>query len=77
MIKKLILLSTLFILLGFNVSYSSEMINGAGATLHYPLYSSWASEYNKATGIKVNYQSIGSCGGIRQITERCNNQDLV
>lgn len=70
MIKKLNLLSILFILLGFNVSYSSEMINGAGATFPYPLYSSWASEYNKATGIKVNYQSIGSGGGIRQITER-------
>ncbi len=70
MIKKLILLSTLFILLGFNLSYSSEMINGAGATFPYPLYSSWAAEYNKATGIKINYQSIGSGGGIRQITER-------
>ncbi len=51
-------------------SISAEMLNGAGATFPYPLYSSWANDYHKATGIKVNYQSIGSGGGIRQITER-------
>ncbi|MDI6865586.1 MULTISPECIES: phosphate ABC transporter substrate-binding protein PstS [Thermodesulfovibrio] len=71
MIKtKLALLVLLFILLSFSISSSAEMINGAGATFPYPLYSSWAAAYNKATGIKVNYQSIGSGGGIRQITER-------
>ncbi|MDI1470920.1 MAG: phosphate ABC transporter substrate-binding protein PstS [Thermodesulfovibrio sp.] len=59
-----------FVLLTFNISSSAEMINGAGATFPYPLYSSWASGYYKATGIKINYQSIGSGGGIRQITER-------
>ncbi len=48
-------------------SISAEMLNGA---FPYPLYSSWANDYHKATGIKVNYQSIGSGGGIRQITER-------
>lgn len=47
-----------------------KTLNGAGATFPYPLYSSWASSYYKETGIKVNYQSIGSGGGIRQITER-------
>jgi phosphate ABC transporter substrate-binding protein, PhoT family (TC 3.A.1.7.1) len=41
-------------------------ITGAGATFPYPLYSKWAFEYNKETGHKVNYQSIGSGGGIRQ-----------
>jgi phosphate ABC transporter substrate-binding protein, PhoT family (TC 3.A.1.7.1) len=46
------------------------MLNGAGASFPYPLYSSWAASYFKATSIKVNYQSIGSGGGIRQITER-------
>jgi phosphate transport system substrate-binding protein len=45
-------------------------ITGAGATFPYPLYSKWAYEYNKATGHKVNYQSIGSGGGIRQIINR-------
>jgi len=42
-------------------------INGAGASFPYPLYSQWAYEYNQLTGLKMNYQSIGSGGGIRQI----------
>jgi phosphate transport system substrate-binding protein len=42
-------------------------ITGAGATFIYPLISKWSSDYNKATGGKVNYQSIGSGGGIAQI----------
>ncbi|WP_119718542.1 phosphate ABC transporter substrate-binding protein PstS [Cognatilysobacter tabacisoli] len=42
-------------------------ITGAGATFIYPLLSKWSDEYNKATGNKVNYQSIGSGGGIAQI----------
>jgi phosphate transport system substrate-binding protein len=48
----------------------TKTISGAGATFPYPLYSTWAGAYYKETGIKVNYQSIGSGGGIRQITER-------
>ena len=44
-------------------------LNGAGATFPYPLYSKWFDEYYKLTGVKVNYQSIGSVGGISQITE--------
>ncbi|SMO77673.1 phosphate ABC transporter substrate-binding protein, PhoT family [Balnearium lithotrophicum] len=46
------------------------VINGAGATFPYPVYANWAKEYEKATGVKVNYQAIGSGGGIRQVTER-------
>ena len=42
-------------------------ITGAGATFIYPLISKWSSDYNKETGNKVNYQSIGSGGGIAQI----------
>jgi phosphate transport system substrate-binding protein len=43
-------------------------LNGAGATFPYPLYSKWISEYNKQhPNIRINYQSIGSGGGIRQI----------
>jgi phosphate transport system substrate-binding protein len=42
-------------------------INGAGATFPYPLYAQWAYEYEKLTGVKLNYQSIGSGGGIAQI----------
>lgn len=42
-------------------------ITGAGATFIYPLLSKWSDEYNKATGARINYQSIGSGGGIAQI----------
>jgi ABC-type phosphate transport system substrate-binding protein len=42
-------------------------ITGAGATFPYPLYAKWASEYKKSTNIGMNYQSIGSGGGIKQI----------
>src|SRR5580704_17764181 len=45
-------------------------LNGAGATFPYPMYSKWFSEYHKLQGdVQVNYQSIGSGGGIRQVTE--------
>src|SRR5438874_3749957 len=44
-------------------------INGAGATFPYPIYSKWFSEYNKLhPNVEINYQSIGSGGGIRQLT---------
>lgn len=44
-------------------------LNGAGATFPYPLYSKWMSEYNRQhPNVRINYQSIGSGGGIRQIT---------
>src|SRR5437868_8125006 len=42
-------------------------ITGAGATFPFPLYSKWADAYKKETGIGLNYQSIGSGGGIKQI----------
>ncbi|GAC1478888.1 MAG: phosphate ABC transporter substrate-binding protein PstS [Gemmatimonadaceae bacterium] len=43
---------------------------GAGATFPYPLYSKWFSLYAAKTGVKINYQSIGSGGGIRQLSEQ-------
>jgi phosphate transport system substrate-binding protein len=46
---------------------SAQEITGAGATFPTPLYSKWAGEYNKATNIRVNYQSVGSGAGIKQI----------
>ena len=47
------------------------LINGAGATFPFPLYSKWFSQYNKLhPDIQINYQSIGSGGGIKQITEK-------
>jgi len=45
-------------------------ISGAGATFPYPLYAKWADAYKKETGIGLNYQSIGSGGGIKQIQQK-------
>jgi len=45
-------------------------ITGAGATFPYPLYAKWADAYRKSTGVGMNYQSIGSGGGIKQITAK-------
>jgi phosphate transport system substrate-binding protein len=48
---------------------SAQTLTGAGATFPNPIYTKWFDAYNKATGIQINYQSIGSGGGIRQFTE--------
>ncbi len=57
------------ILMGVAVAAQTIKINGAGATFPYPIYSKWFSEYNKLKPtVEINYQSIGSGGGIRQIT---------
>lgn len=45
-------------------------LTGAGATFPYPVYSRWFSDYAVKTGVRINYQSIGSGGGIRQLVER-------
>jgi len=50
-----------------SVAQASATINGAGATFPFPVYSQWAHDYNKETGVKLNYQAIGSGGGIKQI----------
>src|SRR5262245_1729547 len=50
---------------------STITINGAGATFPYPIYSKWFAEYNKIhPNVQINYQSIGSGGGIRQLTNQ-------
>lgn len=51
-------------------AFAADTINGAGATFPAPLYQSWAHAYNKVTGAQINYQSIGSGGGIKQIQKR-------
>jgi len=51
------------------VAFGSE-ITGAGATFPYPIYAKWAEAYKKETGVSLNYQSIGSSGGIRQINAK-------
>jgi phosphate transport system substrate-binding protein len=55
---------------GATIAFSSAIaadITGAGATFPYPIYAKWAEAYKNATGIGLNYQSIGSGGGIKQI----------
>jgi phosphate transport system substrate-binding protein len=54
---------------GVSVASAAD-ISGAGATFPYPLYAKWADIYKKDTGIGLNYQSIGSGGGIKQIKAR-------
>jgi phosphate transport system substrate-binding protein len=52
------------------VAAQQQRINGAGATFPYPIYSKWFSEYNKLhPNVEINYQSIGSGGGIQQVTK--------
>jgi phosphate transport system substrate-binding protein len=51
-------------------SSGSVDLTGAGATFPYPLYSKWFSEYAAQKGVRINYQSIGSGGGIRQLSEQ-------
>ncbi|HZT76291.1 MAG TPA: phosphate ABC transporter substrate-binding protein PstS [Vicinamibacterales bacterium] len=56
---------------GATLSAQTQQINGAGATFPYPIYSKWFSEYNKLhSNIAINYQSIGSGGGIQQLTNQ-------
>ena len=47
---------------------NSTQITGAGSSFIYPVLSKWSQDYNKATGVKINYQPIGSGGGISQLT---------
>jgi phosphate transport system substrate-binding protein len=51
----------------FAGSAQAQEVTGAGASFPAPVYSKWAADYNKATGVKINYQSVGSGAGIKQI----------
>ena len=64
--KKLILT----LLAAVAVTAQAADITGAGATFPYPIYAKWAEAYKNQTGISLNYQSIGSSGGIRQINAK-------
>jgi len=71
MVKKWIGLWLTMFFLFSGVSWAKKLtLLGAGATFPYPLYSKWFYIYHQKTGVKVNYQSIGSGGGIRQILAR-------
>jgi len=69
--SKILLRSALVVaVVGAAASVLAADISGAGATFPYPVYSKWADTYKKDTGIGLNYQSIGSGGGIKQILAR-------
>jgi phosphate transport system substrate-binding protein len=53
--------------LGSTTAVAAVSLNGAGASFPFPVYGQWAHKYNELTGVQVNYQSIGSGGGIAQI----------
>ena len=60
-------LSSIAVLAAFAGSAVAQEITGAGATFPAPIYAKWADSYNKASGVRVNYQSVGSGAGIQQI----------
>jgi phosphate transport system substrate-binding protein len=66
-----LMLLSFAVLAGFSVRAQAQgtELTGAGATFPYPIYSKWFADYAAKTGVKINYQSIGSGGGIRQLTE--------
>jgi phosphate transport system substrate-binding protein len=64
------LLAMAVFVMSFGYAEAADTLNGAGASFPYPVYSAWGYAYNKVTGVQLNYQSIGSGGGIRQITDR-------
>jgi phosphate transport system substrate-binding protein len=69
MLKKITAFMAAGLLALSSLASAESLINGAGATFPYPLYSKWFSEYAKIDpSVKFNYQSIGSGGGIKQIT---------
>ena len=69
--SKLLAIAGCAVALCAGASAQTVLINGAGATFPYPIYSKWFSEYNKLhPTVQINYQSIGSGGGIRQITNQ-------
>jgi phosphate transport system substrate-binding protein len=53
----------------WTTSAAAQSLTGAGATFPNPIYTKWFDAYHKKTGVQINYQSIGSGGGIRQFTE--------
>lgn len=67
---KRIALSIAALFISISIACAGSTVNGAGASFPYPVYSAWAFQYYKDTGTKINYQSIGSGGGVRQITNR-------
>ena len=62
-------LSLVLVVILFGSTLAQMKLNGAGATFPYVIYSKWFDVYSKQHGVEFNYQSIGSGGGIKQVTE--------
>ena len=60
-------LFTILLIAGTATSIQAQDVTGAGATFPAPIYAKWAADYYKATGAKINYQSVGSGAGLKQI----------
>jgi len=69
-LKRLVIAGVVAFGLTAGLVQAETTINGAGATFPYPIYAKWAEAYKAKTGVSMNYQSIGSGGGIKQITAR-------
>src|SRR5436190_8814429 len=70
---KLALVRTAAAAVGMSLAVGSALaqeVTGAGATFPAPLYAKWADAYNKATGVRINYQSVGSGAGLKQIRSK-------
>src|SRR5215468_1444444 len=73
-VKTILILGAMLAGLGtFGSGASASEISGAGATFTYPIYAKWAEAYKAKTGVSMNYQSIGSGGGIQQIKKKTVN----
>ena len=70
MIHQRVIAAAGFAAIAFTMPASAQEITGAGASFPFPVYAKWAEAYKAASGVTVNYQSIGSGGGIRQIKAR-------
>src|SRR3954470_18192632 len=69
--KRLVAIGLSLFVGGAAFAAGNLLITGAGATFPFPLYSKWFSDYNKLhSDVQINYQSIGSGGGIRQLTNQ-------
>ncbi|MFK0571632.1 phosphate ABC transporter substrate-binding protein PstS, partial [Endozoicomonas sp.] len=67
---KSVVVSSVLVAAALSGAASANSINGAGASFPHPIYAKWAEEYHQETGNQINYQAIGSGGGIRQITAK-------
>ena len=67
------LIGLIILILSMNNAFASITITGTGATIPLPIYTKWAYEYHKITGIKINYQGMGSSAGIKQIIKKIND----